>query len=73
MRGDKSLKLHLTPQETPTAMDDLSSTAVRCVTSHKGCRAKGTMAVRIQRLRACLCPLHGSVRTLMTCVLPSMS
>ncbi len=44
MRGDKSLKLDLTLQETPTAMDDLSSTAVRCVMSHKGCRAKGTQA-----------------------------
>ena len=44
MRGDKSLKLDLTLQETPTAMDDLSSTAVRCIMSHKGCRAKGTQA-----------------------------
>ena len=40
MRGDKNLKLDLTSQETPTVLDDLSSTAVQCVMFHKGCRAK---------------------------------
>ena len=44
MRGDKSLELHLTPQDTPTVMEYLTTTAVRCGMSHKGCKAKGTMA-----------------------------